>query len=87
MIGWIVAGWVAEKYGRRHGLFIVVFLFAISSLGVAEANGLKKFIFSRFFASIGVGTASMLSRLYIAEVTPSHIRGRMVAINQLTIVM
>lgn len=81
MIGCIVAGWVAEKYGRWYDLFIVTFLFAISSFGVAAANLLKKFIFSRFVVSIGVGMASMLSPLYIAKVTPSHIHGRMVAIN------
>ncbi len=86
MIGCIVAGWVAEKYGRRYGLFIAAFLFAISSLGMAAANGLEIFIFSRFVAGIGVGMASMLSPLYIAELAPSHIRGRMVSINQLTIV-
>ena len=87
IIGCLIAGGVAEKYGRRYGLLTAASIFAISSLGMATANNLTIFIFARFVAGIGVGMASMLSPLYIAEVTPSHIRGRMVAINQLTIVV
>jgi len=87
IIGCLVAGGVAEKYGRRYGLLTAASIFAISSIGMATANNLTMFIFARFIAGIGVGMASMLSPLYIAEVTPSHIRGRMVAINQLTIVI
>ena len=87
IIGCLIAGGVAEKYGRRYGLLTAASIFAISSLGMATANNLTIFIFARFVAGIGVGMASMLSPLYIAEVTPSHIRGRMVAINQLTIVI
>jgi sugar porter (SP) family MFS transporter len=87
MLGCLIAGSVAEKYGRRYGLLTAASLFAISSLGMAASNGLGIFIFSRFIAGIGVGMASMLSPLYIAEVAPSHVRGRMVAINQLTIVI
>ena len=87
IIGCLIAGGVAEKYGRRYGLLTAASIFAISSLGMATAKSLTIFIFARFVAGIGVGMASMLSPLYIAEVTPSHIRGRMVAINQLTIVI
>lgn len=87
IIGCLVAGGLAEKYGRRYGLLTAASIFAISSVGMATANNLTLFIFARFIAGIGVGMASMLSPLYIAEVTPSHIRGRMVAINQLTIVI
>ena len=87
IIGCLIAGGLAEKYGRRYGLLTAASIFAISSLGMATANNLTVFIFARFVAGIGVGMASMLSPLYIAEVTPSHIRGRMVAINQLTIVI
>ena len=87
IIGCLIAGGLAEKYGRRYGLLTAASIFAISSIGMATANNLTLFIFARFIAGIGVGMASMLSPLYIAEVTPSHIRGRMVAINQLTIVI
>ena len=85
--GCLVAGWVAEKYGRRPGLLTAASLFALSSIAMAMAPTRDIFIIARFFAGAGVGMASMLSPLYIAEISPAHIRGRMVAINQLTIVI
>lgn len=85
--GCLVAGWVAEKYGRRPGLLTAASLFTLSSLAMAIAPTRDIFIIARFFAGAGVGMASMLSPLYIAEISPAHIRGRMVAINQLTIVI
>jgi len=62
-------------------------IFALSSLGMAFSTTLAAFVAMRFCAGIGVGMASMLSPLYIAEVSPAAIRGRNVALNQLTIVM
>jgi sugar porter (SP) family MFS transporter len=66
---------------------LAAFLFLISSLAMAFSTTRDLFIFARFVAGIGVGMASMLSPLYIAEVAPASTRGRMVAINQLTIVI
>ena len=85
--GCLVAGWVTEKYGRRPGLLTAAALFTLSSIAMAMAPSRDIFIIARFFAGAGVGMASMLSPLYIAEIAPAHIRGRMVAINQLTIVI
>ena len=85
--GCIIAGTVAEKYGRKPGLLLAATIFTISSLAMAFAPGRDFFIASRFAAGIGVGMASMLSPMYIAEISPAHLRGRMVAINQLTIVL
>jgi sugar porter (SP) family MFS transporter len=87
IVGCIIAGRVADKYGRKPGLLIAAATFAISSLAMALSPSRDVFIASRFCAGIGVGMASMLSPLYIAEISPAHIRGRMVAINQLTIVI
>ncbi|RFM31518.1 sugar porter family MFS transporter [Chitinophaga silvisoli] len=87
MGGCIVAGSIAEKYGRRPGLLLAAGIFTISSLLMAMATNRDFFILSRFVAGIGVGMASMLSPMYIAEIAPAHLRGRMVAINQLTIVL
>ncbi len=87
IIGCLVAGNMADKYGRRAGLLLAAAIFAISSLAMAFAPGLYFFIPARFVAGIGVGMASMLSPMYIAEVSPAPYRGRMVAINQLTIVI
>ena len=85
--GCLVAGKVADKYGRRPGLVLAASLFALSSLAMALSPNRDIFIVARFAAGIGVGMASMLSPMYIAEVSPAHLRGRMVAVNQLTVVI
>jgi sugar porter (SP) family MFS transporter len=87
IIGCVFAGKIADKKGRRPGLLIAACVFCISSLLMALAPNRDLFIVSRFAAGIGVGMASMLSPLYIGEVAPAPYRGRMVAINQLTIVL
>jgi len=87
IIGCISAGQIADKKGRRQGLLIAASVFCISSLLMAFAPNRDFFIASRFAAGIGVGMASMLSPLYIGEIAPAPYRGRMVAINQLTIVL
>lgn len=87
IVGCLVAGKLADLYGRKPGLSVAALIFAISSLGMAFAPSLTFFVFMRFAAGIGVGMASMLSPMYIAEVSPAAVRGRNVAINQLTIVI
>lgn len=87
IVGCLVAGNVSDKYGRKPGLLMAAAIFAVSSLAMAFSTSRDIFIASRFCAGIGVGMASMLSPMYIAEISPAHLRGRMVAINQLTIVM
>jgi SP family xylose:H+ symportor-like MFS transporter len=85
--GCLIAGRVADKYGRKPGLLAAALIFAVSALGMAFSSSLTIFLIMRFAAGIGVGMASMLSPLYIAEVSPANMRGRNVAINQLTIVV
>lgn len=87
MVGCLVAGQLADRYGRRPGLQLAAGIFAVSSLAMAFAPSLELFVVARFAAGIGVGMASMLSPLYIAEVSPAAVRGRNVAINQLTVVV
>lgn len=87
IIGCLFAGGFSDKYGRQKGLLIAAVVFGISSLAMAMAPTRGFFIIARFSAGIGVGMASMLSPMYIAEISPAHLRGRMVAINQLTIVI
>ena len=85
IVGCLIAGKLADKYGRRPCMMVASIIFAFSSLGMAISPGLAIFVAMRFMAGIGVGMASMLSPLYIAEISPANIRGRNVAINQLTI--
>ncbi|MBA4166017.1 MAG: sugar porter family MFS transporter, partial [Chitinophagaceae bacterium] len=85
--GCLLAAKLADRFGRKPGLMIAAFIFMVSSLGMAFSAALDIFLCMRFLAGIGVGMASMLSPMYIAEVSPAAIRGRNVAINQLTIVM
>ena len=85
--GCLVAGTVSDRYGRRKGLLLAAAIFCFSSLAMSLAPGRGFFIGARFMAGIGVGMASMLSPMYIAEIAPAHLRGRMVAINQLTVVI
>lgn len=87
IIGCLIAGTLSDKYGRRPALLASALIFLISSLAMAAAPGLEFFIFARFLAGAGVGMASTLSPMYIAEISPSTMRGRMVAINQLAIVV
>lgn len=87
ILGCIIAGSISDRYGRRPGLLVSAAIFAVSSLAMAFSPSRDFFIASRFAAGIGVGMASVLSPMYIAEIAPAHLRGRMVAINQLTIVI
>jgi SP family xylose:H+ symportor-like MFS transporter len=87
IVGCLLAGKLADKYGRRPGLMLAALIFALSSIGIALSSGLTFFVVMRFAAGIGVGMASMLCPMYIAEVSPAKVRGRNVAINQLTVVI
>jgi MFS transporter, SP family, xylose:H+ symportor len=87
IVGCLIAGKMADRYGRKPGLMAAAIIFAISSVCIAFAKALTFFVIMRFAAGIGVGMASMLCPMYIAEVSPAAVRGRNVAINQLTVVI
>lgn len=87
IFGCLFAGKVSNKYGRRLGLIISASIFLFSSLAMAFSTSRDFFLFFRFASGISVGMTSMLSPMYIAEISPTNIRGRLVAINQLTIVL
>ncbi len=86
IIGTMFTGYFTDKYGRKIPLIIAALIFMVSSVLMGWSSSYSMLIFWRIVAGIGVGAASMLSPLYIAEISPAEIRGRMVSINQLTIV-
>lgn len=87
IIGALSTGYLTDKFGRKLPLTAAAFIFMLSSVLMGWADSYSMLIFWRIVAGMGVGAASMLSPLYIAEVSPAAIRGRMVSINQLTVVI
>ncbi|MCL4192773.1 MAG: MFS transporter, partial [Thermoguttaceae bacterium] len=82
-----VAGTLSDRFGRKVVLLLAALIFALSSVATALPNGLAQFVAARVVAGIAIGIASMLAPLYIAEVSPAAIRGRLVSMNQLAIVL
>src|SRR5690606_3458378 len=68
IVGCLIAGKLSDSYGRKFGLFGAALIFAVSSFGMALAPQLETFVAMRFLSGIGVGMASMLSPIYIAEI-------------------
>ncbi len=87
LIGAISAGTLSDKFGRKKPLITAAALFTIAALGTGAASSLFVFVTFRIIGGIGIGMASVLSPVYIAEISPSEFRGRFVSINQLTIVI
>ncbi len=87
LVGALMTGMLSDKFGRKRLLIFSAFLFAITSLGNALAPTFLIFVVWRILGGVAIGLASNLSPMYIAEVAPAQMRGRLVAINQLTIVV
>ena len=87
IIGVISAGKPSDVFGRKKTLMSAAILFALSAIGSALATHLSVFIGFRVLGGFGVGIASMLSPMYISEVSPAASRGRLVSFNQLAIVI
>jgi len=86
MVGAALAGPLSDRFGRKRILLLSAVLFAVSALGSALPRNLVELVAARFVGGLGVGMASMLSPLYIAEVSPARLRGRLVSLNQITII-
>ena len=87
LAGATVAGAAADKYGRKPLLMVSALLFTISAIATGLFNDFTLFNIARFIGGVGIGVASALAPMYIAEVSPADIRGRMVSLNQMTIVL
>lgn len=85
--GAALAGAYSDRYGRKKLLIAASVLFAISAYGTGAAMDFSWFILYRIIGGVGIGIASTVSPMYIAEITPAKIRGMFVSINQLTIVI
>lgn len=87
LFGALAAGALSDKFGRKRLLVIAALLFAVTSLGNALAVHFSIFIAWRILGGVAIGLASGLSPMYIAEIAPAAMRGKLVAINQLTVVV
>lgn len=87
LVGALVSASASDRFGRKRLLVFAAILFTISSIGTGMANTLNVFILWRIVGGVAIGVASTLSPLYIAEVSPARVRGKLVAINQFTVVI
>ena len=86
VVGVSFAGPFSDRLGRKTTLVLSGLLFLVSAIGTALPNQFSLFVIFRMLGGVGVGVASMASPMYIAEITPANIRGRMVSVNQFAIV-
>lgn len=87
LIGALTAGMLADKLGRKPLLLLSALIFVLTAYGTGAFSNFHLFLLARFCGGIAIGIASGLSPMYIAEVAPTHIRGKLVSLNQLTIVI
>jgi SP family arabinose:H+ symporter-like MFS transporter len=85
--GTFVAGWLAERTGRKKALVLTALSFVVTTAGIAVSANVQELGAWRFFQGFGVGAVSVLSPLYIAEIAPASIRGKLVSVNQLSIII
>lgn len=85
LIGASFAGWFTDRFGRKIPLLFSAFLFIFTSLGTGAFNSFSSFMFFRILGGVAIGIASNVSPVYIAEIAPAHMRGKLVAANQFTI--
>jgi sugar porter (SP) family MFS transporter len=84
--GALISGRPADRYGRKPILYIIAGLYVLTAAGSALANNVSTFIIFRFLGGIGVGASSVVAPMYIAEISPAKIRGRMTAMFQFNVI-
>jgi sugar porter (SP) family MFS transporter len=87
LFGAMASGFLADRFGRKRPLILAAALFTVAALGTGAANHFSTFVAYRLLGGLGIGLASAISPMYIAEISPAPMRGRLVSINQLTIVI
>jgi len=87
LVGAMASGYLTDRFGRKRPLIAAAALFTIAALGTGAVNEFTLFIIFRLIGGLGIGLASAVSPMYIAEISPAKMRGRLVSVNQLTIVI
>lgn len=87
LAGALLSGAWSDRYGRKKMLIAAAFLFVVSAVGTGAVDRFSWFIIYRILGGFGIGIASNVSPIYIAEVAPASVRGKFVSLNQLTIVL
>lgn len=87
LVGALISGRLSDRFGRKPLLVAAAVLFGVSSIGTGMAPQFRIFVLWRMMGGIAIGLASNLSPMYIAEAAPAHLRGKLVSLNQLTIVI
>jgi sugar porter (SP) family MFS transporter len=85
IVGVSVAGYLSDRFGRKKILVLAAALFFLSALGCAVSASHSQLILYRLLGGVGVGVASMVSPMYLSEISPARLRGRMVSLYQLAI--
>src|SRR5438552_10114461 len=87
ILGAMLAGLPGERYGRRDSLRVMAILYLVSALGCAAAWNWTALVFFRFIGGLGIGGSSVLGPMYIAEIAPAKLRGRLVGFFQFNVVL
>jgi sugar porter (SP) family MFS transporter len=87
LFGALSSGFISDRYGRKLPLILAAVLFTVSAIGTGAVNYFTPFIIFRLIGGLAIGIASAISPMYIAEISPAKMRGRLVSVNQLTIVI
>jgi sugar porter (SP) family MFS transporter len=85
--GVVLVGPLSDRRGRKPALLLSAGMFFLSALGTSLPSDIRIFILFRFLGGVGIGIASISTPMYIAEITPAALRGRMVAVNQIAVVV
>ena len=84
--GVLLVGPLSDRFGRKLAMYLAAIMFLASAIGTAIPQDIWTFIAFRFLGGVGIGIASISTPMYIAEIAPAHLRGRLVAVNQIAIV-
>jgi sugar porter (SP) family MFS transporter len=86
IVGALFSGIPGDKYGRRNTMIVLAVFYVVSALGSGLSNDWYFFLFYRFLGGLAVGASSVLGPMYISEISPAHLRGRLVALFQFNVV-